>query len=277
MPHAAFLTAPIAAALLAVAALAAAQPAPPSAKPEMMLENCPGLVSSRKPRAIPAALAGDQIRISYVGHSTFLIESPRLVRMATDYNSYVRPPVLPDIVTMNHAHSTHYADAPEPGIKHVLRGWGPSPEEPARHDLHYQDVRVRNVPTNIRSWGGGTERHGNSIFIFEIANMCVAHLGHLHHTLTQTQLNEIGRIDAVLFPVDGGVTLDREGMLDVLVALKAPVMIPMHGFSAFSVSSFGQRAKEREGWGFETADVPSVVLSKTTLPPTPKILVLPGR
>ena len=53
---------------------------------------------------------------------------------------------------MNHAHSTHYTDNPDPGIKHVLRGWGPSPEQPARHDIQVGDVRVRNVPTNIRNW-----------------------------------------------------------------------------------------------------------------------------
>ena len=166
-------------------------------KPEMM-ENCPGLVAQR-PRAIPAAmrvaLASDQVRITYAGHSTFLIESPQLVRIGTDYNDYVRTPVLPDIVTMNHAHSTHYTDRPDPAIRHVLRGWGPSPDQPARHDVTYKDVRVRNVPTNIRSWSGGTERHGNSIFIYEMANMCIAHLGHLHHTLSQQQLNEIGRLD----------------------------------------------------------------------------------
>ena len=75
-------------------------------------------------RSQVTALAGDQVRITYIGHSTFLIESPQLVRIATDYNDYVRPPILPDIVTMNHAHSTHYTDHPEPGIKHVLRGWG---------------------------------------------------------------------------------------------------------------------------------------------------------
>ena len=56
---------------------------------------------------------------------------------------------------------------------------------------------MRNVPTNIRTLDGGTERHGNSIFIFEVANLCIAHLGHLHHTLTQQQLNEIGRVDVV--------------------------------------------------------------------------------
>ena len=90
------------------------------------------------------SLERDQVRVTYVGHSTFLIESPQLVRVATDYNDYVRPPVLPDIVTMNHAHSSHYTDRPDPGIKHVLRGWAGN-EKPARIDVHYKDVRVRNV------------------------------------------------------------------------------------------------------------------------------------
>ena len=140
---------------------------------------------------------------------------------------------------MNHAHSTHYTDHPDPGIKHVLRGWGPSPDQPARHDLQVGDVRVRNVPTNIRNYmSGGTERHGNSIFIFEIANLCIAHLGHLHHTLNQQQLNEIGRVDVVMVPVDGGVTLDLDGMAEVLEALKAPLMIPMHYFSTYSLRRF---------------------------------------
>jgi L-ascorbate metabolism protein UlaG (beta-lactamase superfamily) len=257
---------------------AAAQMPQAPAKPEMAM-NCPGLIAADRPRVIPAALRlalnPDQARISYVGHSTFLIESPQLVRIATDYNDYIRSPVLPDIVTMNHAHTSHYTNRPDPAIRHVLRGWGPMPEQPARHDMNYKDVRVRNVPTNIRDWGGGTERHGNSIFIFEMANLCIAHLGHLHHTLTQTQLNEIGRIDVVMVPVDGGATLDLEGMMEVLTALKAPLMIPMHYFSAYTLHRFLERAKAN--WEIQMAEVPSVVLSKTTLPAKPKVMVLPGR
>ena len=251
--------------------------APPSPKPEMT-ESCPGLVAQRAPFAEPAALrfaalGQDQVRITYIGHATFLIESPQLVRIATDYNDYVRPPVTPDIATMNHAHTTHYTDHPDPAIKYVLRGWRED-QKPARIDLTYKDVRVRNVPTNIRTWDGGTERNGNSIFIFEIANLCIAHLGHLHHTLNQQQLNEIGRIDVVLVPVDGNYTLDLDGMVEVLHALKAPLMIPMHYFSAFTLNRFLDRV--RQEWEVEIAPVPSAVVSKTTLPAKPKVLVLPG-
>src|SRR5215813_8932091 len=211
-------------AALPLSSLANAQAAAPADKPEMTAA-CPGLVAADRPHAIPAALRlvalnSDQVRLTFVGHATFLIESPQLVRIVTDYNDYLRPPMLPDIVTMNHAHSTHYTDRPDPAIKYVLRGWGPSPDQPARHDLTFQDVRVRNVPTNIRDWvGGGTERHGNSIFIFETAQMCLAHLGHLHHTLNQQQLNEMGRVDVVMVPVDGGATLDLDGMFEVLTSL----------------------------------------------------------
>ncbi len=257
--------------------IALAQGAAP-AKPEMN-ESCPGLVAQHRPPSIPAALRlaalkEGEVRISYAGHSTFLIESPKLVRIATDYNDYVRPSVLPDIVTMNRAHSTHYANRPEAGIKFVLRGWKDD-GRPTDHDLQFQDVRVRSVATNIRDYAGGTQRHGNSIFVFEVANLCIAHLGHLHHTLTQQQLNEIGRVDVVLVPVDGSYTLDLEGMIEVLVSLKAPLMIPMHFFSSYTLNRFIERISK--DWDVERADVPSVLLAKHTLPTKPKLLVLPGR
>ncbi|MPZ57088.1 MAG: hypothetical protein GEU91_11445 [Rhizobiales bacterium] len=257
-------------------ALAPAQS--PPAKPEI-IESCPGLIAGPIPRIIPAAfrpaaLSPHEARITYLGHSSFLLESPQAVRIVTDYNGYNRPVMLPDIVTMNHAHSSHYTDTPDPGIGHVLRGWGPSPDRPARHGLQVKDVHVRNVPTNIRSWSGTTERHGNSIFIFEIGSLCVAHLGHLHHTLTQQQLNEIGKIDIVLVPVDGGATLDLDGMIEVLEALKPKVMIPMHFFSTYTLQRFLERAKEK--FPSEFNETPSIVISKATLPATPKIVVLPG-
>ncbi len=263
------------------AALAQSPEAPseaPQAKPEMR-ENCPGLVAGDRPHVMPAAfnlaaLEPDQVRLTFVGHASFLIESPQLVRIVTDYNDYQKPLVIPDIVTMNHAHDTHFTDHPDPAIKYVLRGWGPSPDEPAIWDLKYRDVRVRNVPTNIRNWGGGTERYGNSIFIFEIANMCIAHLGHLHHTLTQQQLNDIGRVDVVMAPVDGNYTLDLDGMMEVLTALKAPLIIPMHFFGWATLNRFLERAAQQ--WPVERSEIPSVVVSKTTLPASPKVLVLTG-
>ena len=106
--------------------------------------------------------------------------------------------------------------------------------------------------------------------------MCIAHLGHLHHTLSQQQLDEIGRIDVVFAPVDGGLTLDADGMIEVLRGLKAQLIVPMHFFSVYTLHRFLDRARE-EKWDVETAAVPSMVVSKTTLPTATKVMVLPGR
>jgi L-ascorbate metabolism protein UlaG (beta-lactamase superfamily) len=253
-------------------------PAQPSVKSEIP-DSCPGLVAERPPfRSLlrRVALNADQVRLTYIGHATFLIETPQGVRIATDYNGYVKPPMIPDVVTMNHAHSTHYTDNPEPEIKLVLRGWSQEFGKPARIDQQFKDVRIRNVPTNIRSYYGSaeTERHGNSIFIFEVAGLCIVHLGHLHHTLNAQQLSEVGRPDVVLVPVDGGYTLDLDGMIEVLRGLKARMVIPMHYFSEFTLDRFLMHVGRE--WEVERSPVPSVVLSKATLPEKPRLLVLPG-
>ena len=218
---------------------------------------------------VPAMVIGDMLGAPRE-------DAQQLVDWTNRTTAFEDPRVVPDIATMNHAHTTHYTLSPDPAIKYVLRGWAED-EKPARIDINVGDVHVRNVPTNIRRWGGDTtERHGNSIFIFEIGSLCVAHLGHLHHTLTPQQLAEIGRIDVVLVPVDGSYTLDMDGMIEVLQGLKAPLMIPMHFFSGYTLDNFLARLASLK-WAVERAELPTVVVSRATLPPSPKILVLPGR
>jgi L-ascorbate metabolism protein UlaG (beta-lactamase superfamily) len=156
----------------------------------------------------------------------------------------------------------------------VLHGWRDD-GGPARIDLAWQDMHVRNLPTDTRNYAtGGTTPYGNSIFVFEIANLCIAHLGHLHHTLTQQQLNEIGRVDVVMAPVDGNYTLDLDGMMEVLTALKAQIIIPMHFFGRATLERFLERAAKE--WPVERSEVPTFVVSKTTLPASPKVVVLTG-
>lgn len=255
----------------AVAALVGLSLSFPAAAAEP--EGCPGLIASREALFSRAALRQDEVGLTFIGHSTFLIETPQGVRIATDYSDGTRPPVTPDVATMNKAHSTHFSHYPDPGIRHVLRGWNPV-GGPAHHDLTVKDVRIRNVSTNIRSYGGATEDDGNSIFVFETARLCIAHLGHLHHTLSPEHLKKLGRIDVLLVPVDGGYTLATFDMMEVLRAINAPLMIPMHFFGSAALNRF--LASAREHFPVEFSDTATIALSRETLPKSPKILVLPG-
>jgi hypothetical protein len=75
-------------------------------------------------------------------------------------------------------------------------------------------------------------------------------------------------------PVDGNYTLDLDGMIEVLHALKAPLMIPMHYFGSVTLDRFLARIGRE--WPVEMREVPSLVVSKATIPATPKVIVLPG-
>lgn len=249
--------------------------------PGRLLAACLGAVASRPlpGRIMPAsfqpvaAVPPNSARITFIGHATFLLESPQGVTAATDYNDYIRPPLRPDIITMNHAHTTHYTDAPEPGIRYVLRGWVHE-GKPARHNVQYKDMRVRNVPTNIRSYGAATEYDGNSIFVFDVADMCIAHLGHLHHKLEPGHLADLGRIDVVMVPVDGGLTLNIFDMQEVIGQLNAPLVIPMHYFSHSTLERFLVRL--RDSHEIKLNDSAATTISRNTLPKKPSVLVLPG-
>jgi L-ascorbate metabolism protein UlaG (beta-lactamase superfamily) len=252
--------------------------AAPSSAPASSADRCLAVANNR-PLIQPASykvayLKKSEARITFVGHATFLIESAGGIHIATDYNDYVKPAVLPDIATMNRAHNSHFTDVPDPGIKHVLRGWGTASGAAVTHDLELGDVRVRNVVTNIRDYGGGTQLFANSIFIFEIAGLCIAHLGHLHHTLTPKHLEQIGLIDIALVPVDGSYTLDLPGMIEVVKALRARLIIPMHYFSSFGLNRFLDQAGAE--FPVKHSSTPVLIASKTALPPQPEILVLPG-
>jgi L-ascorbate metabolism protein UlaG (beta-lactamase superfamily) len=235
--------------------------------------ECTGVVAGRLgPLRLAGGVPEGAVSITFLGHASFLIESPAGVRVVTDYNEMIRAPVTPDIVTMNNAHPTHYSEAVEPGVKYVLRGWDPAGGV-ANHHLEYRDIRIRNVPTNVRELGG-TRYNGNSVFVFEVADLCIAHLGHLHHTLTGAHLAELGAIDVVMVPVDGTYTLNQEEMIEVLRQIVPKLVIPMHIFSQASLERFLSRAGGF--YAVRQEATPILVLSRAELPETPTILVLAG-
>ncbi len=219
------------------------------------------------------ALAKDEVSITFVGHATFRIESSGGTVIATDYTGYAGKGRVPDVVTMNYAHTSHYTDYPDPAIKHVLRGWGADGSR-AEHNLTVGDVLIRNVTTDIRGWDGIRTKDGNSIFIFEIADLCIGHLGHLHHTLGPEYLGLIGQLDVVMVPVDGAYTMDQAAMVEVLKLLKARLILPMHFFGQTTLSRF--LAKLDESFDVDVSKTATVTVSARTLPAKPKVLALPG-
>jgi L-ascorbate metabolism protein UlaG (beta-lactamase superfamily) len=244
-------------------------------------------VAQSAPKAIPVVYipvqeglqspTAEEVAIRFVGHSTFLITTPGGVTIATDFNGYAGG-VLPRVVTMNRAHTSHWTNDIDPAIEHVLRGWGEEGGK-AEHHIQVDDVLIRNVTTDIR--GGGFEGSpgiripdGNSIFIFEVARLCIGHVGHLHHVLDPEDLNFIGQLDVVMVPVDGSYTMSQAAMVETLQVVKARLVLPMHYFGSFTLERFLAHL----GQTFDIAinPEPEITVSVRTLPQSPQVLVLPG-
>lgn len=220
------------------------------------------------------ALHFDEVRITYVDHSMYMIDSYGGLKMVTDFNGLTAgSDRLPDLVTMNRGHSSHYTDYLAPEISHVLRGWDPGGGV-ADHNLDLGEVLVRNITTDIRSpWGGGQVPDGNSIFVFEMAGLCIGHLGHLHHVPTDEQYAQLGRLDVVMVAVDGGLTLDIPSVLDIMQRLRAQVVLPMHWFGRGSLDSFLFGMSDR--YGVKRLTDNSFKISLDLLPDQPEVWVVP--
>lgn len=245
---------------------------------QAIAQNLPGAAFARYDGVNPdmlkfaAAPASETVRLTYIGHSTFLIETPVGVTIATDYNGYVRPPIVPRVVTMNRAHTTHYTLTPDPGIEYVLHGWSDKPDSKAEHHLVVGDTFIRNVTSDIRGYGG-FQKDGNSIFIFEVAGLCIGHLGHLHQELSEGQYAEIGRLDVLMVPVDGGLTMGAVSMSKVVQRLRSSLILPMHRPGP-SVANF--LAMFGADYDVKLASSNVVEVSTATLPKRPEILLMLG-
>lgn len=218
-----------------------------------------------------AAAGTGEVEIMFAGHSTYVITTPGGVTIATDFNGWAGRVAVPDVVTMNKAHSSHFTLSPDERIEHVLRGWN-FDGTPADHDVVVEDVYVRNVTTDIRNFGM-MEPDGNSIFIFEVADLCIGHLGHLHHPLEDRHFAQIGRLDIVMVPVDGGLTLSHTAMTGIARRLQSSILLPMHRRGA-PLSSFIEMMGDRFATDFVNDD--SFTISARTMPRRPTILVLKG-
>jgi L-ascorbate metabolism protein UlaG (beta-lactamase superfamily) len=239
-------------------------------------------MANAPPAAMPvrlrrAAAKTDEVAITYAGHSTYYIATPGGVRIATDFNGAYATGRLPDVVTMNRAHGTHYTLFPDPRIATVLHGWGDN-GEPARIALRVGDVFIRNVTTDIRGYfgedsSGDMIRDGNSIFIFEVAGLCIGHLGHLHHKLDDSHFAAIGRLDIVMVPIDGTYTMSLDGISDITRRLRAAVVLPMHRFMT-PLDEFMRRIGQQ--FAIDMRSERTLTISRETLPGTPTVIILQG-
>ena len=174
--------------------------------------------------AAPPASAG--VVVEYIGHASFVIESPAGVRVVLDpFNSnrwlgYRYPDdVEADVVLVTHPHYDHDASY----------YWGDSVpvfREPGRYQVG--DVSLVGVKGQHAGRFGTDFGQKNTIWIVEASGVRIAHLGD-NGPLTAENVRALGRIDVLMIPADGDDhILKPDAIAAIRRELSDPLVIPMH-------------------------------------------------
>ncbi len=133
-----------------------------------------------------------------------------------------------DLITISHEHPDHdnvkmASNSPKVihGVTADRKGW-------VRVDERFRDVAIRTVGV-YHDDKRGTARGLDTVFIFEVGGLRIAHLGDLGHLLDDDELEAIGSVDVLLVPVGGSTTLDAYHATRVVDQLHPRLMVvPMH-------------------------------------------------
>jgi len=177
-----------------------------------------------------AAPAG---KLTWYGQSCFVLETAGGTRIVMDPIpkgiGYDVPQGLKvDVVTISHEHADHNNVGFVTGKPRVIRGLTADKKGWTRVDEKLKDVSIRSVGV-YHDDQRGAARGLDTVFIFEVGGVRIAHLGDLGHVLNDQQLAAIGAVDVVLVPVGGTFTIDGLTATRVVEQLRPRIMvIPMH-------------------------------------------------
>ena len=185
--------------------------------------------------ALPAhaAAAPPAGKLTWYGQACFLLETEAGTRILKDPIPKGIGYELPqgfkaDIVTISHEHFDHNNVAFVSGKPRVIRGLTADKKGWTRVDEKLKDVSIRSVGV-YHDGERGAARGLDTVFIFEVGGVRIAHLGDLGHVLNDDQLTAIGAVDVLLVPVGGTFTIDGLKATRVIEQLRPRIMvIPMH-------------------------------------------------
>ena len=212
------------------------------------------------------------IKIEYVTHSTFKITSPKGVIIEVDFTGISGNGQSPNIVTLNHTQKNDLSNNPTISSEILLEG-GSNKTNTGLHNLTIKkDVSIRNIRTDVYDNGILKTLEGNSIFVFKIEDICIAHLGNIQHPPNFDQLKSIGNIDIVMVPVDGRDNYNMQDLVDLLKRLNSKIIIPMHWNNDASKQDFmAHMAPHFSISGYPTH---SLIVTKIALPKSPTIVTM---
>jgi L-ascorbate metabolism protein UlaG (beta-lactamase superfamily) len=206
--------------------------------------------------------------ITWLGHSCFRLKGSHATVITDPYSpeiGYTMGKTNARIVTVSHQHPGHC----------YIQGVGGEPkivERPGEYEIG--GVLIIGIAT-FHDKEKGEKRGKNTVYLLEIDEVTICHLGDLGHVLTGEQVEEIDDVDVLLLPVGGVATINAATAAEVVRQIEPKIVIPMHYKTPPLKMELDPVDKFLKEIGAKQIEpLPKLSVSKSNLPASTQVVLL---
>ena len=206
--------------------------------------------------------------ITWLGHSCFRIKGRHSAIVTDPYSpevGYSLGKPAAQIVTISHQHPGHSYGEGVTGGPRPVKGPG---------EYEISGVLIIGIAT-FHDADGGKKWGKNTVYLMEIDEISVCHLGDLGHVLTGDQVEQLDNVDVLLLPVGGLSTIDAPKAAEVVRQLEPNVVVPMHYKTEAIKRELAPVDRFLKEMGLkEVTSQPKLSITRASLPLSPQVVLL---
>ncbi|UCG82739.1 MAG: MBL fold metallo-hydrolase [Dehalococcoidia bacterium] len=161
------------------------------------------------------------MEITWLGHSCFRIRGKEATIVTDPFDKTLGYPVkkpTASILTVSHQHPQHSFITGVTGNPKIV-------SRPGEYEI--ANVFINGI-TTFHDADRGESRGKNTVYVIQIEEVSICHLGDLGHVPTAEQIEQMSSIDVLMVPVGGGTTIGATEAVETISLLQPKIVIPMH-------------------------------------------------
>jgi len=208
------------------------------------------------------------MEIVWLGHSCFRIRGKEATIVTDPFDRTLGYPVkklTANIVTVSHPHPQHSFVEDVAGSPRVI-------SRPGEYEI--ANVFINGIAT-FHDADGGEHRGKNTVYLVQIEEVSICHLGDLGHVPTAEQIEQMSDTDILMVPVGGGATIGAAAAVEIISLLQPKLVIPMHFKTEVVKMDLAPLEHFLKEMGLkEVVTQPKLNISKSGLPADTNVVVL---
>ncbi len=176
------------------------------------------------------------------------------------------------VVALTHEDPTHFSMQGLGNDYHQVSGAG---------EFEIQGIALHGIQT-YHDHKKGAERGKNTVYVIEIDDLRICHLGHLGHVLDEAQLDAIGsKVDVLLVPVGDGSHINATEATEIVNQVEPKLVVPISyklpGLTLLAQNLEGVEKFAKEMGATDLTPQPKLQLTSSPASEEPKLVILEAR